>query len=633
MAPRPISTHGEMGLLRPLIIRGACRTAAVTAARASSLPARNANPLDRARSVCSTRKTATMIENGDIATTIAGARSWLRTDHIGHDFTDQSRKCHARWVDFSRVELSADDQAFRDELRALLQTIVTEDVIRRDRETGENFDEGVHLALGDAGYLAAEFNDEADGGFSRLRRRLWNLELGRAHTPWFHWGTTAMVARAVRQFGSPELKEEVMERALSGQIRLCLGYTEPEGGSDVATCKTRAVRDGDGWIINGSKMFTSNAQNAAYVFLITNTDPSAPKHQSLTMFLVPLDSPGVEIQPIRTVDGDRTNITYYSDVRVDDRYRLGEVNGGWTVLRDALNDEHGTVERGADGLQKVAAMAEHLVLLAEAIDKVAALAADDDAVKYRLGRGIARMEAAMSTPDMFGRVANAQTMRDVSLELMDIQGAVSTLPVDAHGAVADGGAEYVFRLAGPTGIYGGTLEVFRNMIAQHALGLGRAAYSPPAKQPPRAGDHLGGEQVECLVGSAVVGEQHDLAEAESCSSCRRSTIAGGVPIRPPSCSPKAGMPKRFSASCRTSAATRRPARAPSPPRWTARSSTDRGRCRHRSTAAPTSCARARPAHTSARSTHRHSARPAAACTSRRRRPRRSAAAAAGPAPA
>src|SRR6185312_3128125 len=193
-------------------------------------------------------------------------------------------------------------------------------------------------------------------------------------------GTTAMVARAVDQFGSPELKDEVMARALSGEIRLCLGYTEPEGGSDVATCKTRAVRDGDGWIINGSKMFTSNAQNAAYVFLITNTDPEAPKHQSLTMFLVPLDSPGVEIQALRTVDGDRTNITYYSDVRSDDKYRIGEVNGGWSVLREALNDEHGTVERGDDGLQKVAVMSEHVLQLAEALDKVAALTADEDSV-------------------------------------------------------------------------------------------------------------------------------------------------------------------------------------------------------------------------------------------------------------
>lgn len=376
-------------------------------------------------------------------------------------------------MDFSKVALSDEDKAFQDELRAFLREIVTDDVIQRDRETGENFDEGVHLALGAAGYLAADFKPAERGGFSRVRKRIWDLEIGRAHTPWFHWGTTAMVARAVEQFGSPELQEEVLARTLSGQVRLCLGYTEPEGGSDVATCKTRAVRDGDGWIINGSKMFTSNAQNASYVYLITNTDPTAPKHQSLTMFLVPLDRPGVEIQPLRTVDGDRTNITYYSDVRVEDRYRIGDVNAGWTVLREALNDEHGTVVRGDDGLQKVATMSEHVLLLAEAVDKVAAVVPDEDSARYRLGRGIARMEAAMSTPDMFGRVANAQVLREVSPDLMDILGAASSLPVAERGAAAQGTAEYTFRLSGPTGIYGGTLEVFRNMIAQHALGLGR----------------------------------------------------------------------------------------------------------------------------------------------------------------
>ena len=383
-------------------------------------------------------------------------------------------------VDFSLVELSDEDREFRDEIRDFLKSVVTDEVIARDRQTGENFDEGVHLALGEAGYLAADFNDEADGGFSPLRRRIWDLEIGRAHTPWFHWGTTAMVAHTVAQLGSAELKEEVLGHVLSGEYRLCLGYTEPEGGSDVATCKTRALRDGSGkgdWIINGSKMFTSNAHNAQYVFLITNTAPSAPKHQSLTMFLVPMDAPGVEIQPIRTVDGDRTNITYYSDVRVDDKYRVGAVNGGWAVLREALNAEHGTVERDASGLQKIAVMSEHLVLLAEAIDRIAAVASlDDESVKYRLGRSIARMEAAFSTPEMFGRVANAQTMRDVAPDLMDILGAASSLPVEADGAADDGGAEYVFRLAGPTGIYGGTLEVFRNMIAQHALGLGRPSY-------------------------------------------------------------------------------------------------------------------------------------------------------------
>ncbi|MGB7144418.1 acyl-CoA dehydrogenase family protein [Mycobacterium sp.] len=392
-------------------------------------------------------------------------------------------------MDFATVELSADDREFRDRLRAFLAELVTDDVRRRDRETGENFDEGVHLALGAEGYLAADWNDEPNGGFSALHRRIWDLEIGRAHTPWFHWGTTAMVAHTVQQFGSAELTDEVLPGVLSGHIRLCLGYTEPEGGSDVATCKTRAVRDGASWIINGSKMFTSNAHNAKYVFLLTNTDPDAPKHKNLTMFLVPLDSPGIEIQPIRTIDGDRTNIVYYSDVRVDDKYRIGAVNGGWAVLRGALDVEHGTGEGEADGLQRIAVMSEHATLMAEAIDTIAALVAhegadgrrllDDESVAYRLGRSVARTEAALSTPGMFGRVANAQTMRDVAPDLMDVLGTASALPVDTHGAADDGGAEYIFRLASPTGIYGGTLEVFRNMIAQHALGLGRPNYSPP----------------------------------------------------------------------------------------------------------------------------------------------------------
>jgi 3-oxocholest-4-en-26-oyl-CoA dehydrogenase alpha subunit len=110
---------------------------------------------------------------------------------------------------------------------------------------------------------------------------------------------------------------------------------------------------------------------------------------------------------------------------------VGEINGGWAVLRKALNTEHGTVEREPHGLQKIAAMSEHLSLLAEAVDRIAAVApVDDESVKYRLGRSIARMEAAMSTPEMFVRVAIAQTMRDVSSDLMDIVGTASSLPDD-----------------------------------------------------------------------------------------------------------------------------------------------------------------------------------------------------------
>jgi alkylation response protein AidB-like acyl-CoA dehydrogenase len=384
-------------------------------------------------------------------------------------------------MDFSEVELSDDDRAFQAELRGFLARVVTDDVIERDRRTGDNFDETVHLALGAAGYLERDWRAGQDGGFTAVQRRIFELEIGRAHTPWFHWGTTSMVAKAVDQFGSDELKDEVLDRVLSGEFRLCLGYTEPEGGSDVATCKTRAVRDGDGWIVNGSKMFTSNAHHAQYVFLITNTDPAAPKHQSLTMFLVPLDATGVEIQPIRTVDGDRTNITFYSDVRIDDRYRVGAVNGGWAVLREALNAEHGTVEHDDSGLNKIAVMTEHATLLADEVDRIAGEMyrsgrLDDDSIGYRLGRSIARLEAALSTPEMFGRVAIAQTLRDITPDLMDVLGTTSVVPEGLN-------AEYLFRLALPTGIYGGTLDVFRNMIAQHALGLGRPNYSPPVQRP------------------------------------------------------------------------------------------------------------------------------------------------------
>ncbi|MFE9325465.1 acyl-CoA dehydrogenase family protein [Nocardia sp. NPDC052278] len=394
-------------------------------------------------------------------------------------------------MDFSLVELSVEDAAFHERARKFLDTHVTDEVRRRDRETGDNFDAGVHLAMGAEGWLAAEMNTGAEGGMTRVQRRIWDLEKRRVHVPWVTWGTTIIVAQSVAQFGSPELREEVLPRVLTGEVRLCLGYTEPEGGSDVATCKTRAVRDGDQWVINGAKMFTTGAHNCQYVFLITNTDPEARKHKSLTMFLVPLDTPGIEIQGIRTVDGDRTNIVYYSDVRIDDKYRLGEVNGGWRVLTEPLSVEHGVVEAAPDGLQDVSVLVHQGLVMATSVDKIAAITArrapdgrrllDDGSVAYRLGRSIARMEAALSAPTMFGRVAIAQAMRDISPDLMDILGSASALPIDTDGAIDDGGAEYIYRWAPLCGIYGGTLEVFRNLIAQHALGLGRPNYAAPAK--------------------------------------------------------------------------------------------------------------------------------------------------------
>ena len=208
------------------------------------------------------------------------------------------------------------------------------------------------------------------------------------------------------------------------------------------------------------------------------------------MFLVPLDTPGIEIQGIRTVDGDRTNIVYYSDVRVADHYRVGEVNGGWTVMRDGPRRRTRRGRAGRAGPARLCTMTEHGRLDGRSGGhggrhrrprRRGRRAIDDDAVAYRLGRSIARMEAALSTADMYGRVAIVATMREISPDLMDVLGAAAK-PArgDRRAAPTTGPPSICLRLAAPTGIYGGTLEVFRNMIAQHLLGLGRPNYSPPA---------------------------------------------------------------------------------------------------------------------------------------------------------
>jgi alkylation response protein AidB-like acyl-CoA dehydrogenase len=150
------------------------------------------------------------------------------------------------------------------------------------------------------------------------------------------------------------------------------------------------------------------------------------------------------------------------------------------------------VEAAPDGLADVSIMMHQAGTMATAVDKAAAKVTepdpngrrliDDESVAYRLGRSVARMEASLSATSIFGRVALAQTMRDISPDLMDILGTAASLPVGTDGAADDGAAEYVYRFAPLVGIYGGTLEVFRNMIAQYVLGLGKPNYSPPAEK-------------------------------------------------------------------------------------------------------------------------------------------------------
>ncbi len=172
-------------------------------------------------------------------------------------------------------------------------------------------------------------------------------EAGYAHAPVDGLQTADIVAQTLLRVGTPDQQRRFIEPIRRGELLVCLGFTEPEAGSDVAAATTRAVRDGDEWLLTGSKMFTTLAHVSDFVFLLARTDPEVPKHEGLTVFLVPLDAPGVEIRPVATLGGERTNATFYDAVRVRDADRVGEVDGGWSVMALALDVERAGADYAA----------------------------------------------------------------------------------------------------------------------------------------------------------------------------------------------------------------------------------------------------------------------------------------------
>src|SRR5271168_2760830 len=237
--------------------------------------------------------------------------------------------------------LDADTEVFRAGVLAHLQEVMTPEFEEQLYRSGVAHDDGFATGLVDKGYFAPSWPTEVGGqNRSAWDEQVLKEELMRVDAPVYLSETTRMVVSIIREIGTPVMKDRILGGAMNGDITIALGFTEPECGSDVAAAATRAVRDGNEWVINGSKMFTTNGHIADYVFLLARTNPEKPKHKGLTMFLVPLDADGVEVQAVWTLSGERTNITFYSDVRVGDECRIGEVDGGWGVLGISLHDEH-----------------------------------------------------------------------------------------------------------------------------------------------------------------------------------------------------------------------------------------------------------------------------------------------------
>jgi alkylation response protein AidB-like acyl-CoA dehydrogenase len=387
-------------------------------------------------------------------------------------------------MDFSRVELTPEDDQLVDDVHALVDEYVTDEVRDDVHRTGMDFYEPLLLAMGERGWILPERSpDEGGAGMSPFQAELMKLWLDRLHAPLTGAGTTKLVLLAIEAHAQSDVIAEVVPEIAAGRVRTALGYTEPDHGSDIASARTRAVRDGDEWVINGAKMFTTDAPYAQYIFLLTRSNPDVPKHKGLTMFLVPTETPGIEIRPMRTIGGERTNVVYLEDVRISDRYRLGPVDGGWRVLLGPLNAEHGEGREGrqigpASAVGTLAQRPFHgafqaAVAWAQTAGEDGSRPLDDPVTRDRLARVAIELEAMANTADPFGRVYAANACIRNSAELLNIVGPGALVAHDEDGALEDGMFEFVHRWAQGTSIYGGTVEIFKNIIAQHILGLPR----------------------------------------------------------------------------------------------------------------------------------------------------------------
>ncbi|MXO89974.1 acyl-CoA dehydrogenase [Pontixanthobacter aquaemixtae] len=294
-------------------------------------------------------------------------------------------------------------------------------------------------------------------------------------------GVAEMVGLMISRAGSDELKEEVLSKIMSGDSIASLGYSEPGAGSDVFAAQTRATPDGNGWRIDGTKMFTSGANLSDYVLMLTRTNTEVPKHKGLTMFIVPLKAEGVTIQPVHTFQDERTNITFYDNVKIPDSWRLGEVDGGVRTMSLALELEHGggfsnpmlhTVEAAEELCSEIdTGMGQKLIETLDAQQRL--MKARANVAVSLLFEHRATWAGVEKKPNLaYGPMAkmfSSERFMDDARDLMNLTAPLSLTKRKGAAALIN----QSYRHAHGTKIYGGTSEVHRSMIAERGLGLPR----------------------------------------------------------------------------------------------------------------------------------------------------------------
>ncbi|NRQ36500.1 acyl-CoA dehydrogenase [Nonomuraea sp. NN258] len=243
------------------------------------------------------------------------------------------------------IDLTSGQRRLRDELREYFQNCLTEDDRAKiaDDPFGKAYMDHCRR-LGRDGKLGLGWPKEyGGGGYGPLEQQIFANEIARAGVP-YPIITVQTVGPTLMQYGTQAQKEEFLPRILAGECHFAIGYSEPEAGTDLASLRTTAVLDGDHYVVNGQKIFTSGAHYAQYIWLATRTNPAAKKHKGITMMIASTADPGFSWTPIVTMDGrHHTNATYYSDVRVPADMVVGEVDKGWDLIVNQLNHERVTL--------------------------------------------------------------------------------------------------------------------------------------------------------------------------------------------------------------------------------------------------------------------------------------------------
>jgi 3-oxocholest-4-en-26-oyl-CoA dehydrogenase alpha subunit len=389
------------------------------------------------------------------------------------------------------LEYTPEQQALRKELREYFAQLLTPEVRGELGEPGEGSPRfrDVVQQMGADGWLGIGWPKEYGGqGRPATDQFIFFDEVQRAGAP-FPFVTLNTVGPTIMRFGSEEQKAFFLPGILAGEINFAIGYTEPEAGTDLASLRTRAVLDGDEWMINGNKVFTSGANQADYVWLACRTDTDAPKHKGISIIMVPTASPGFKCTPIETVGGNVTTATFYDDVRVPKGNVVGDVNAGWQLITTQLNHER-------VGLAAMGGLAHRL--WDEALAWCRATESgqggrmiDVPWVQMDLARSHARLEAmkllnwrmaaaldagALAPADSSAvKVLGTETLFDVYRTLLGILGAAGYLPPGSPGAVLHGDVERAGRAAQINTFGGGVNEVQREIIASAGLGMARRA--------------------------------------------------------------------------------------------------------------------------------------------------------------